>query len=67
LTVNKSYHVLHILLITFTTPNIFFFLPRNSESPLNEEKRFDFVLVFKEEEGSEWQPSYWWACGWGVC
>lgn len=48
--INKSYHVQHILLNT--TQNLFFPGDTNSENPLNEEKRFDFVLVFKEE-GSE--------------
>lgn len=49
--INKPYHVQHILLNT--TQNLFFPGDTNSESPLHEEKRFDFVLVFKEEEGSE--------------
>lgn len=36
-----------------TTQNLCIPGDTNSESPLNGEKRFDFVLVFKEEEGSE--------------
>lgn len=48
---NKSCHMQHISLNT--TQNLCIPGDTNSESPLNGEKRFDFVLVFKEEEGSE--------------
>lgn len=50
---NESYHMQHILLNTIQKPSFYSKRHINSESPLNEEKRFDFVLVFKEEEGSE--------------
>ncbi len=64
---NESYHMQHILLNTIQKQSFYSKRYINSESLLNEENKFAFVLVFKEEEGSEWQPSSWWACGWGVC
>lgn len=50
---NESYHMQHISLNTIQNPSFYSKRHIDSERSLNEENRFDFVLVFIEEEGSE--------------